>query len=101
MLTKCECDECNCDNASVDDVCGQCWNGNHATSKWKDGSKVRLHDAPIDIETDKDFMAAWSQTQTTKNDIPMRNLFQRYINEIRKLREQIKQLEAMKGIHWQ
>ena len=42
-LIKCECEECNCDNATAADhgVCYECSSGLHATSKWKDGVKVR------------------------------------------------------------
>jgi len=45
-LIKCECEKCNCDNATAADygVCYECSRGLHATSKWKEGEKVRKQD---------------------------------------------------------
>ncbi len=49
-LIKCECEECNCDNATAADfgVCYECSSGLHATSKWKDGVKVRKQEKQLD-----------------------------------------------------
>ncbi len=103
MIIKCSCSECNCDYATTEERCNLCILGNHATAKWKDGYKIRLYDTPIDIEDGTEFEKVLLYLVSSKkvpSDGPLRNLFQRYVNEIRKLREQVKQLEAMKGIHW-
>jgi len=47
----------------------------------------------VDIESDKELMAAELAVEETGTDIPMRDLFQRYVNKIRELEQDSKRLD--------